>query len=75
MSDLPKRIRHWRTQAGMSQGELAKALGVHFSTVSHWERGASPPTAGNIQRVADACGVSMQIFWGQLPGGDDGAPA
>jgi len=40
-----KELRDWRTAQGMSQGELATALGVSRNTVGRWELGerAIPP--------------------------------
>lgn len=39
----PEAVRAWRKARGMSQTELADALGVTWRTVSNWERGASIP--------------------------------
>lgn len=39
----PEAIRAWRKARGLSQTELADALGVTWRTVSNWERGASIP--------------------------------
>jgi DNA-binding transcriptional regulator YiaG len=33
-------FKHWRTKRGLSQGKLAKALGVRSMTVARWEWGA-----------------------------------
>jgi len=40
-----RELRDWRTAQGMSQGELATALGVSRNTVGRWELGerAIPP--------------------------------
>jgi DNA-binding transcriptional regulator YiaG len=32
-------LRNWRTRWGLSQGKLAKALGVRSMTVARWEWG------------------------------------
>ena len=37
-------IRSWRQRAGFTQEELARALGVTFSTVSRWENGHVAPS-------------------------------
>lgn len=67
MAQLAQRIRHWRSAAGIKQSALAAAVGVSPSAVTRWEKGYSSPTAGNLQRIAEACGVSMRIFWGDIP--------
>jgi DNA-binding XRE family transcriptional regulator len=41
-------IRMARKQAGMSQVELAAALGIHQSSVSQWERGTTEPSTQSL---------------------------
>jgi transcriptional regulator with XRE-family HTH domain len=36
----PETLRETRTRLGLSQDQLAKALGVSTNTVARWERGA-----------------------------------
>ena len=38
-----KEIKELREKLGATQSELAKALGISFSTVSRWESGISQP--------------------------------
>lgn len=38
MDTLGKRIKHYRTQAGLTQDELGKRVGVTASAISGWER-------------------------------------
>ena len=45
---LGDRIRNLRIIHGMSQDDLAKAVGVSNRTVSTWERDARMPRMGNI---------------------------
>ncbi len=35
----PNEFKRHRDRLGMTQEELAKAIGVHWMTVSKWERG------------------------------------
>lgn len=49
-----RRIREMREEAGMSQVELAAALGVPQATLSGWETGRNRPAAAVLARVAAA---------------------
>ena len=37
------RLYQCRIRAGLTQADVAKALNVHPSAVSNWERGINPP--------------------------------
>lgn len=67
MNDLAHRIRHWRTQANLRQGELAKKVGVTPSAVSYWESGDAQPSVKNLEAIAKACGIELRIFWSEIP--------
>jgi putative transcriptional regulator len=41
---LPEQIKKVRRQLGLSQEELAQALGVSFATVNRWENGKTTPS-------------------------------
>lgn len=43
-----------RKIAGMTQIDLAKALGVSESTVINWEKGRSEPTVNQAIQIAEA---------------------
>jgi DNA-binding transcriptional regulator YiaG len=43
--DTARMIRAWRQRAGLTQEDLAHALGVTFSTVSRWENGHVRPSS------------------------------
>ncbi len=58
MSDFASRLKQLRTQRGLSQTELAKAVGVHYNHIGRYERGQSKPTAETLTRLAEALGVS-----------------
>jgi transcriptional regulator with XRE-family HTH domain len=53
-----------RVNAGYSQKEAAKKLGVSNVTLSHWERGVSMPKANQIIAICDLYRVpyDMLIF-------------
>ena len=59
------RIRDLRTCAGLTQRELADKLGISCVAVAKWETGASRPTVGNLERLADIFGVSVDYILGR----------
>lgn len=64
---VAERIKHWRTQAGLTQAQLAHAVGVTPSAACFWERGDNAPRAKHLAAIASACGITEQIFWGRIP--------
>ncbi len=56
------KIKEARKSRGMSQKELADALGLTRSTVSMWEIGASYPSAPQIVAVCRLLGVSSDCL-------------
>ncbi len=53
-----KKLREVRLKKKLSQGDVAKILGVHRSYISGLERGARNPFLLTIQKVAKALGVA-----------------
>ena len=51
-------VRELRTQAGLSQEELAFAADRHFTYVSLLERGRNSPSITTVWRLAEALGVT-----------------
>jgi DNA-binding XRE family transcriptional regulator len=50
-------LRAAREQAGLTQAALAKAVGVHPTTVGKWEREGRPPGSGEVRaKVAEVLG-------------------
>ena len=66
---LPLRLRLAREQAGLSQGQVAKMLGLHRPSVSEMEAGRRKVSADELATLAHTYGVSME--W--LTGGEDAA--
>jgi len=65
--ELNERIRVWREYAGLTKTALANAVGVAMTAVIQWENGGTTPKSENLELIAEACGVSMEQFWGRLP--------
>nr|WP_272007059.1 helix-turn-helix transcriptional regulator [Roseovarius sp. ZX-A-9] len=63
------RLAGAREQAGMTQGELAKRLGVKKKTMEDWENDHSEPRANRLSMMAGLLNVS--ISW-LLTGQGDG---
>lgn len=55
---LGERLRTLRKKAGLTQEQLAEAIGVHLNTVCLWERGEYTPKTQSIKALAKALGVS-----------------
>ena len=60
-----KKIELLREGDGMSQGELAKVLGVTRQTVSKWEADVCRPKANVLQAICGVFGVDMSYFTGE----------
>lgn len=56
-----------RKAAGLSQRELARALDVHYSNVSFWERTGVAPRGEVLPRMAEILGVSVDVLLGASP--------
>ncbi len=56
---LGKRVKEIRLKKKLSQGKLAKILGVHPTYISGIERGLRNMTIKNLERLADALKVSI----------------
>lgn len=55
-------IRLLRRQSGMTQQELAIAIGVARSTVAFWETDRGDPDAGTLSRIGEALDVPLEMF-------------
>lgn len=56
-----------RKAAGLSQRELANALGVHHSNIGFWERTGIAPRGEVLPRMAEILGVSVDSLLGENP--------
>ncbi len=48
-----------REEAGMTQNEVAQALGVNQSAVSFWENGKTQPRSAQLPKIAKLYGVTV----------------
>ena len=55
---LGNNLKRIRTEKDISQGDIARSLGVSRGFVSNLENGKTNPTLATITRLANAVGVS-----------------
>jgi HTH-type transcriptional regulator / antitoxin HipB len=60
-ASLGDAIRHYRREAGLTQGQLAQALGLQRSYLSELERGKETEQLTRILRVLRRLGVRMTL--------------
>nr|DAZ47925.1 MAG TPA: helix-turn-helix domain protein [Caudoviricetes sp.] len=52
-------IKEYREELGMTQAQLAAALGVAQNHISRWERGTVNPSADTLRKMADIFSCRM----------------
>lgn len=66
--EVGKTIRRLRTEAGMSQEELAEKVYVSRQTISNWENDKFYPDVQSLSLIADLFGTSIDfLVKGDLP--------
>jgi transcriptional regulator with XRE-family HTH domain len=77
---LGKRLRRRRRLLGMTQQQLATAVGVRFQQIQKYECGANRISAARLWQLSEALDVPVSYFFDQLsekteraerPSGDD----
>jgi transcriptional regulator with XRE-family HTH domain len=63
-------MRFRRKQLGLSQTELAKAIGVTFQQVQKYEKGTNRIGAGRLSAVSQALQVPVAYFFQAMNGSD-----
>jgi predicted nucleotidyltransferase/DNA-binding XRE family transcriptional regulator len=61
MSDVAIILRRARSDAGLSQVELAGLAGTSQPALARYETGATLPTLPTLERLLSACGRQLQI--------------
>lgn len=64
MAKIADRIKQLRKKKGVSQSQLAEAIGVKNNTVSTWERGTRKPDFVALQLLSDYFEVSFEYLLG-----------
>ncbi|WP_137127629.1 helix-turn-helix domain-containing protein [Roseomonas sp. HF4] len=66
-AQLAARIKEARTMAGLSQGQVARMLGLHRPSVSEIEAGNRRVTAEELTRMAEIFDVGVSWLVGEAP--------
>ena len=61
---LAENIRFFRKASGLTQEQLAEAMGVTVGAVSKWESGATTPDLSSILELAALFAVSVDVLLG-----------
>ncbi len=78
MFSLGERIRKAREDLGVSQQQMADALGVDRKTIGTWEKGQHTPRYRDLMLISSVSDVSLEWLAGELfrphAGRDEAAP-
>ncbi len=61
-----RRLKELRKRRGLSQKELASAIGVHQFQISKYETGTYFPTVGKVIEIAKFLQVGMAELFGEI---------
>jgi transcriptional regulator with XRE-family HTH domain len=70
-----KRIRHQRWLTGMTQQQLAEAVGIKFQQIQKYETGMNRVSASRLWDIAAALDVSVGFFFEGFEGTESVDPA
>jgi transcriptional regulator with XRE-family HTH domain len=68
---IGQRVRHRRWLQGMTQQQLAEAVGIRFQQVQKYESGANRISAARLWDLARALDIGVPFFYGGLSGKSD----
>jgi transcriptional regulator with XRE-family HTH domain len=60
--EFADRLKQLRKQKGISQGDLAEIIEVHFTQVSRYERGETKPNAEAMTKLAKALNTTVDFL-------------
>lgn len=61
---IGERLRRKRLERGLTQSDIARALGVSFQQVQKFEKGKNRINASQLRRVAERLGAAIAEFYG-----------
>lgn len=59
---LSERLKTLRKEAGLTQEEVAKKLGISRPAYTYWEKGEKKPTPDKLTQIANLFGVSTDYL-------------
>lgn len=59
-------LKELRKRRGLSQKELADAIGVHYLQISKYETGSYFPTVGNVIEIAKTLQIGIDQLFGDV---------
>lgn len=62
-----ERLRFWRLEAELTQGQLGELFGTHASAVCRMEAGTQRITSDQLETLRAHLGESPDRFYGPLP--------
>lgn len=65
IENIGKNIRICRKEAGLSQPQLAKLVGVSHAAISYWENGVNIPNVRDCWLIADVLQISIDQLVGR----------
>lgn len=65
---IGQRVRHRRWLSGMTQQQLADAVGIRFQQIQKYESGANRISASRLWSIARAMDVPISFFYGGMDG-------
>lgn len=65
---FPKKLKAARTKTGFTQREVAKEIGIPYSTLANYEVGRTQPDIETLGTLADFYGVSVDWLLGTSGG-------
>lgn len=60
-----EKIRYFRNLRGISQETLGNLSGIHYATIKKYELGNRNPKPEQLQKIANALGISINVFMDQ----------
>lgn len=61
--EIGEKIKNVRSDAHVTQAELARRLGVKPQSISQYERGVKRPKIETLEKIANALGVNIACFY------------